>query len=87
MMRIIHTSKKRMPLIFERSKEELWLDKNLNQNQIQQLMLPLDENLMDYHTISKRITSKTENPNDEKLFDRVEYPELNTIQKSLFDEE
>lgn len=84
MMEVIHNKKKRMPLIFERNKEEIWLETNLSKEEIEKQMVPLDEKHMGYHTISKRITSKTENVDDPRILAPYEYPELGESQLSLF---
>jgi putative SOS response-associated peptidase YedK len=72
----IHNSKERMPLIIPKEKEAEWIDKDLKQNQIEQLMLPFDENLMEAWTISKLITNRKENPDKPEVQEKYEYPEL-----------
>lgn len=76
LMAQIHNSKMRMPLIIPKEKEQQWIDKDLKQNQIEQLMMPFDENLMEAWTISKLITNRKENPDKAEVQEKYEYPEL-----------
>jgi len=76
LMAKIHNSKMRMPLIIPKEKEQQWIDKDLKQNEIEQLMLPFDEHLMEAWTISKLITNRKENPDKEEVQLSFEYPEL-----------
>jgi putative SOS response-associated peptidase YedK len=76
LMAKIHNLKLRMPFIIPKEKESLWLKPELTELDIKDLMQPLDESLMHAHTISKRITSRTENPNDPATCEPYEYPEL-----------
>lgn len=72
----IHNVKKRMPLIFIRENERTWLDEGLSKEQIIQLMRPLEEKHMEGKTISKLITSRTENSNVPEIISGQQYPEL-----------
>ncbi|MBI3232736.1 MAG: SOS response-associated peptidase, partial [Bacteroidetes bacterium] len=56
-----------MPVILPKENERKWIDEKLLKEDIQKLMVPFDENLMGHHTISKLITSRTENSNVEKV--------------------
>jgi putative SOS response-associated peptidase YedK len=53
-----------------------WLDPNLNQEQITQMMTPFDESKMEAYSISKLITSRTESSNQAKVKEPFEYLEL-----------
>jgi len=79
LMAKIHNLKLRMPLILSKDKAKDWLVPNLSESDIKSLMKPLDENLMTAYTISKRITSKTENPNSPETLVPYNYPELELI--------
>ena len=68
--------KERMPLILPRDKEELWITPDAPETIIKELMHPLDDQLMTAHTISKRITSRKEDPNDPATVEPFDYPEL-----------
>lgn len=76
LMARVHNLKRRMPLILPKESEMEWLRNDVSEDFIKSLMLPLDETLMDAHTISKRITSRTDNPNDPETLRPFDYPEL-----------
>jgi putative SOS response-associated peptidase YedK len=76
LMAKIHNVKLRMPLIFDKDTMMHWLEPNLNENQITELMQPFNENNMQAYTISKLITSRTENPNQPKTQEPFDYLEL-----------
>ncbi len=76
LMAKIHNVKLRMPLILTREIEQDWLNPNLNENQINELMKPLDEGRLEAHTISKLITNRNENPDKIEVQAPFEYPEL-----------
>lgn len=58
LMAKIHNTKQRMPLIFTKQEMFKWIQPNLTEEQIVSLMKPLDENLMEAHTVTK-INPKT----------------------------
>lgn len=76
LMAQIHNSKKRMPLILTGENMHQWLNPKLEKENIQELMKTYTEKEMQAHTISKLITSRTENPNQEKVKDVFVYDEL-----------
>lgn len=76
LMAKIHNVKLRMPLILPKEVEQDWLNPNLNENQINELMTPLDENQLEAHTISKLITNRNDNPDKIEVQSPFEYPEL-----------
>ncbi len=78
MMRTIHNSKYRMPVILPREYERDWLNPNLTKDDVLALCQPVDDRLMTAHTISKRITSKKEETNVPEVLDVHEYQELNS---------
>lgn len=77
LMEKIHNTKKRMPLVLDPEKELDWISNGLSREDITSLMVPLDRDRMDYHTISRLITSRTEDSNVEKVKEPETYPELN----------
>ena len=77
LMEKIHNSKKRMPLILATEDEKLWLDTTIPPAQTAKIMQPFPEDAMEAYTISKRITSRSENPNTEETLKKFSYPELN----------
>ena len=78
MMGTIHNSKKRMPVILPREYEKDWLNPNLTKEDVLALCQPIDDKRMTAHTISKRITSKTEETNVPEVLHAQEYQELNS---------
>lgn len=79
LMAKIHNLKLRMPFILPCSRAREWLNPQLTENEIKALIQPLDERLMAAHTISKRITSRSENPNAPETLVPFEYPELQLL--------
>ena len=63
LMARIHNLKKRMPVIVSEENRSQWLDKNAPNESIQDLCSPYPDADMEYHTISKRITSRSEDSN------------------------
>jgi putative SOS response-associated peptidase YedK len=78
LMEKIHNTKKRMPFILPPGAEHEWLNPALTQNELAEIIQPLDEDLMQAHTISKLITSKNQNSNVQEVTDKFDYPELQT---------
>lgn len=78
MMSAIHNSKQRMPVIIPREFEKDWLNPDLTKEDVLALCQPIDDTLMAAHTISRRITSKTEETNVPEVLHLQEYQELNS---------
>ena len=76
LMAKIHNVKLRMPFVLPKAIEKDWLNPNLNENQINELMKLNTETPLFAHTISKLITNKNENPDTKKVQHYFEYPEL-----------
>jgi putative SOS response-associated peptidase YedK len=72
----IHNTKKRMPLILDPKTELDWLSEGLSQDDINELMKPYDANQMAYHTVSRRVSSRTEESDIPEVKQPLEYPEL-----------
>ena len=72
----IHNQKLRMPFILPSGLERHWLNANLNDNEIIELMQPLPEEQLVANTISKLITNKNKNPDTAEVQLQFEYPEL-----------
>lgn len=79
LMEVIHNRKKRMPLILDDAAAQEWLQPGLNQKQIQDLMLPYNENNMAWHTVNRQLNALTK-----ETLQAVTYPELTNEQQSLF---
>lgn len=76
MMARIHNLKQRMPVIVPPEGYARWLDPALEADDIRRFFHPYPEDDMAFHTISKRISSRTENSNTPDVIQPVEYPEL-----------
>lgn len=76
LMAKIHNVKLRMPLILPKEIEKDWLNLNLNEKEIIELMKPLDETKMEGYSISKLITNRNKNPDKPEIQHQFEYPEL-----------
>jgi putative SOS response-associated peptidase YedK len=76
LMNKIHNTKMRMPFILPKGTERDWLNINLKDNEIIDLMKPLAEVELQAHTISKLITNKNKNPDTVEMQLAFEYPEL-----------
>jgi putative SOS response-associated peptidase YedK len=76
MMARIHITKKRMPVILHKTDYKKWLEPDLPADSVQELLRPFPDSDMDFYTISKRITSRSENPNVPEVLDPFIYPEL-----------
>ena len=65
-----------MPVILRPDMERQWLKPDLMKDEINNLILPLENDLLEAHTISKLITSRKESSNQPAVIDVCEYPEL-----------
>ena len=77
MMERIHNLKKRMPVILPADSYDVWLDKKADTPEaLRNLLQPFPESEMDTYTISKLITSRTENSNVTEVTEPYTYHEL-----------
>jgi hypothetical protein len=79
MMMRIHNLKHRMPVIVDPSQYQNWLQKDMTTEKINSFFHPYPETRMDNYTISKRITSRSENSNVPELLQPFVYQELNAL--------
>ncbi|MBK7666667.1 MAG: SOS response-associated peptidase [Sphingobacteriaceae bacterium] len=79
LMAKIHNLKLRMPCILPSGTEKEWLRGDLKEEEIKELMKPIRDSLMTAHTISKRITSRKDNPNSPETLEPFKYPELDLL--------
>lgn len=75
LMAKIHNLKLRQPLIFTSENENNWLNPDLTENDLTELMQPLGDSLMTAHTI-KKISPKNADVFSDELIQAYEYPEL-----------
>ena len=73
----IHNIKKRMPVILSPEKETVWLDRDLPEKEIRELIAPFEAAQMKAHPVSKLITSRREASNTQRVQQPFDYPELN----------
>jgi putative SOS response-associated peptidase YedK len=76
LMAKIHNTKKRMPLILPHEIEMDWLKNGLAKDEIKSFFHQFPEEGMEAWSISKRITSRSENPNVPEVFEKYDYLEL-----------
>ena len=79
MLEKIHNLKKRMPVIVHPSLYHKWLSPDLTKDAIVSFFIPYPEEEMQNHTISKRITSRTEDSNVPETLTPFNYPELELL--------
>ena len=84
LMSKIHNDKMRMPFILPKGTERDWLNTNLKDNEIVDLMKPLADGELEAHTISKLITNRNKNPDTADVQLTFEYPELEFIDNLEF---
>jgi putative SOS response-associated peptidase YedK len=72
----IHNSKKRMPVILTKEQETRWMQSEMNKEEFLSITQPYDAEDMKAHTISKRITSRTEDTNVPEVLNEFIYEEL-----------
>lgn len=79
MMARIHNLKQRMPVILHPDDYPRWLQPDLSPEDIKALLQPYPEMAMASHTISKLITSRSEDSNVPEVTQPYLYPELQTL--------
>jgi len=70
----IHNSKKRMPVVLEKSSESQWLDLSTGNQDLNRLLLPYPSSVLTAHTISDLINRKVPERNSPeviRLFKRL----------------
>ncbi len=78
MMKRIHNTKKRMPVILSRDNEKAWIDPDLSAGQAFRYLKPVDEKQMAVHTISRLISKRGVDKNVPELVEPFSYNE-NTL--------
>ncbi|WP_339869316.1 SOS response-associated peptidase [uncultured Algoriphagus sp.] len=76
LMEQIHNTKKRMPLILDAKNARIWVSSGLEKEEIESLMKPIEASKMKAHTISRLVTSRTENSNVKEVVEQMRYEEL-----------
>ena len=78
LMREIHNSKQRMPVIIPREYEKDWLNRDLTTDDVKAFCQPFDTTRMKAHTISKLITTKGADTNVAGVMEVHDYEKVNT---------
>lgn len=76
LMAEIHNTKKRMPLILNRESEKQWINPDLNEADVKNLMQPFNESEMAAYTVSKLVSRRDVNNNVPEAMQHFSYPEL-----------
>lgn len=76
LMEFIHNRKKRMPVILSDDQRKLFSNHDVP---LDEFISSFPEKRMKAHTIGKRITSRTENPNVPEVIEPYSYPEMNEL--------
>ena len=74
LMKIIHNTKKRMPVILPDGTERRWLNLNLSKEDAKEMLVPLDSRYMEAYSISKLITTRGKDPNIPEVLTPYSYP-------------
>ncbi len=75
----IHNIRKRMPVILSRDKEGAWLDGDLGEKELRELMVPFEASPLGAHPVSKLINSRRGGSDTERVQKPFYYPELDTL--------
>jgi putative SOS response-associated peptidase YedK len=76
LMAKIHNTKKRMPVILTEENEKKWLAPTISDEEIKYLLQPLDDSLMQAHTVDKKVNNTRIDSDQAEITNLVEYPEL-----------
>jgi len=79
LMSEIHNSKKRMPVILDRSDEKKWIDISLTAAEASEMLKPCSSDLLKAHTISHLVNDKTANKNTPAVIKPYYYQSENLI--------
>ncbi|MEO6833354.1 MAG: SOS response-associated peptidase [Chitinophagaceae bacterium] len=63
LMATIHNSKRRMPLILEKKNWDIWFDRNSAEIDLQKVMKPYTDDILQAHPVSNRILEKNKDSN------------------------
>lgn len=76
----IHNTKKRMPLILDKTYENLWLKEVLQDDEIQEVISKsFTKEEFEAYTVSKDVTNSRVKSNKIDILTKVSYPALNTL--------
>ncbi len=78
MLKIIHNSKMRMPVILNRENEKKWLS-DLKEKEIADLLKPYNDKEMKAYTVSKMIVQKNIGDSNPDILKEIKYSELENL--------
>jgi putative SOS response-associated peptidase YedK len=76
LMAMIHNTKKRMPVILPRKLERRWIDTDIDDEAIRDLMVPFDEDLMTAYPVSRDLSKRDLDTNVSQSLEERSYPEM-----------
>ena len=80
LMAKIHNSKKRMPCLLTPEQEKAYLGESLKSEEVLELLaIPYESGKLDAHTISRRITSRTEPTDVPEVLEPYVYPNIKEL--------
>ena len=79
MMASIHNTKKRMPVILDRSSEKKWIDLSTSPSDAHKLLKPCPPGILKAHTISPLINDRTSDRNTPEITREYLWNEKNTL--------
>lgn len=68
-----------MPLILSKEDEHLWLNPYLSQKDINMLIKPAKEDILDAYTVGRLVSSQHADTNIPEVQKFYQYPEFNTL--------
>jgi putative SOS response-associated peptidase YedK len=79
LMAEIHNTKKRMPVVLEKSEEKKWLDLSIAPSEALQMLRPCPPDRLKAHTISPLINNKKANKNTPEIIEPFNYRSGNLL--------
>lgn len=79
LMRKIHNIKLRMPVILPPDNERNWLSNDLLDDEIKDLMVPIEDGILTAHPVNKDLNKNTVDTNKAEILEVCEYPELSPL--------
>lgn len=76
LMAKIHNKKNRMPVILTKENEQQWILPELNENEIKELLQPIDENFMAAHTVDKKVNNNKIDSNYPEITEQFQYSDV-----------
>lgn len=71
----IHNIKKRMPVILQEENENQWLDQSYKKPDLEKLLVPLPDDQLHAHSVSRKILNRDLDITDKSILDPYEYKE------------